>query len=208
MVINLQYIKTFHVGLKPIIGRWMDVPPDMPWRDVDHTTNHRANEFISSLVNSIDWFLLQFSKKNSWLSVLHIGPDICCRNKSCFSKSRTSISPRSSTHDSNIPSHCFHHGWWRSNFVDADFLLLLTTPLFPDDDLLEFIFNFESRCFSSYLWQSQQKKQGHCLSKSYQSCLAEHVLDKEIRIPPKPLGQRYDWKWLEAGLVSLVGFRS
>lgn len=87
-------------------------------------------------------FCPNFQKK-SWLSVLHIGPDICCRNKSWFSKSRTSISHRRSTHDSNIPSHCFHHGWWRSSFVDADFLLLLTTPLFPDDDLLEFIFNFE-----------------------------------------------------------------
>lgn len=135
----------------------MDVPPDMPWRDVDHTTNHRANEFISSLVNSIDWFLPQFSKKNSWAFFI-LGPTSVAETNPVFSKSRTSISHRRSTHDSNIPSHCFHNGWWRSSFVDAGCLLLLTTPLFPDDDLLEFIFNFESRCFSSYLWQSQQKK--------------------------------------------------
>ena len=151
-------------------------------------------------------FCPNFQKKNSWVSFI-LGLTSVAETNPVFFKSRTSISARRSTHDSNIPSHCFHHGWWCSSFVDADFLLLLTTPLFPDDDLLEFIFNFEVFFFLPVA-VSAKRSLGHCLSKSYQSCLEVHGLAKEIRIPPKPLGQRYDWKWLEAGLVSLVGFRS
>lgn len=64
------------------------------------------------------------------------------------------------------------------------------------------------RCFSSYLWQSQQKNPRTLPIWVIPVMSGGTCLDKEIRIHPKPLGQRYDWKWLEAGLVSLVGFRS